>query len=128
MKTLGPVGDGAAVLHVSRGKSERLAVSLAKALCSIRASVATENSDIESGRGWRHPPKHSLETTRGLDAKKLRSVGVNARRKLMEPSWFRPLGGPLVTGGTFGLGMARATFRERPGGPRLSQTGQGAVG
>lgn len=64
-----PVGVGAAVLHVSRGKSGRRAVSLAKALCSIRASVATEDSDIESGRGWRHPPKHSLETTRGLDAK-----------------------------------------------------------
>jgi hypothetical protein len=39
----------ATVLEVSRGKSENRQVSLAKALCLSRASVAMDNSDIEPG-------------------------------------------------------------------------------
>lgn len=56
-KALAPMTFGDAVLEVSRDSGMRPAVSSLKSLCSVRASVATENSDIEPGRERRRSSK-----------------------------------------------------------------------
>lgn len=50
----------ATVLEVSRDKSENRQVSPAKALCPSRASVATEDSDIEPGSHPKTPQKRRV--------------------------------------------------------------------